>query len=156
MTDITPKEASEILSHYTDLGYGIVIEGEDTSKIKQALSFASKTLTNGTPITEGDLIMFRTLMTEIANKGLPFEEVLLLIDNAQTVPLPNEQIAWEQGYEAGLAQGKQDRPKGGWIDKEHGRYKCSVCGHFPATQSGFPWLSSFCPECGADMRGGAE
>jgi len=40
------------------------------------------TIKNGTPITEGDLIMFRTLMTEIANKGLPFEEVLLLIDNA--------------------------------------------------------------------------
>ena len=49
MNDITSKEAIEILSHYTDLGYGIVIEGEDTSKIKQALSFASKTLANATP-----------------------------------------------------------------------------------------------------------
>lgn len=47
------------------------------------------------------------------------------------------------------------RPQGEWIDKGHGRYECSVCGHFPATQSGFTWLSSFCPECGADMRGGA-
>lgn len=42
MNDITPKEASEILSHYTNLGYGIVIEGEDTTKIKQALSLAIK------------------------------------------------------------------------------------------------------------------
>lgn len=41
-------------------------------------------IANATPVTEGDLIMFRTLMTEIANKGLPFEEVLLLIDNAKT------------------------------------------------------------------------
>ena len=41
-------------------------------------------IAKGTPVTEGDLIMFRTLMTEIANKGLPFEEVLLLIDNAKT------------------------------------------------------------------------
>lgn len=38
---------------------------------------------------------------------------LYQIDNAPTVPLPNEQIAWEQGYEVGLAQGKQERPQGG-------------------------------------------
>ena len=44
MNDITPKEAIEILRHYTDLGYGIVIEGEDTSKIKQALSLAVEIL----------------------------------------------------------------------------------------------------------------
>ena len=37
------------------------------------------------------------------------------IGSAQAVPLPNEQIAWEQGYEAGLAQGKHDRPQGEWI-----------------------------------------
>ena len=28
--------------------------------------------------------------------------VFCYIDNAPTVPLPNEQIAWEQGYEVGL------------------------------------------------------
>ena len=49
MNDITPEEAIEILSHYTDLGYGIVIEHEDVSKIIQALSLARKTLANGTP-----------------------------------------------------------------------------------------------------------
>lgn len=36
---------------------------------------------------------------------------------ANGTPLPNEQIAWEQGYEAGLAQGKQDRPKGDILQK---------------------------------------
>ena len=41
---MTNKEAIEILSHYTNLGYGIVIEGEDTSKIVQALSLARKVL----------------------------------------------------------------------------------------------------------------
>lgn len=35
---------------------------------------------------------------------------------ANGTPLPNEQIAWEQGYEAGLAQGKQGRPQGEWRD----------------------------------------
>ena len=68
------------------------------------------------------------------------DNVLEDIDNAQTVEAftkedmagaynegyacggreskrPNEQIAWEQGYEAGLAQGKQDRPKGDILQK---------------------------------------
>ena len=49
MNDITHKEAIEILSHYTDLGYGIVIEGDDVSKIVQALSLARKTLANDIP-----------------------------------------------------------------------------------------------------------
>lgn len=49
MNDITPTEAIEILSHYTDLGYGIVIEGDDVSKIVQALALARKTLANDTP-----------------------------------------------------------------------------------------------------------
>lgn len=38
-------EAIEILRHYTNLGYGIVIEDDDTSKIVEALSLASKALT---------------------------------------------------------------------------------------------------------------
>ena len=41
---MTNKEAIEILRHYTNLGYGIVIEDEDTSKIVQALSLASTAL----------------------------------------------------------------------------------------------------------------
>lgn len=43
-----------------------------------------RALTHGTPIDKGDLIMFDLLMTTIADKELPFEEVLLLIDNAKT------------------------------------------------------------------------
>lgn len=46
---MTNEEAIEILRYYTDLGYGIVIEGDDTTKIRQALDLAIKTLTNGTP-----------------------------------------------------------------------------------------------------------
>lgn len=57
---------------------GLFLCPRDTQELEKAIK-------NGTPIDKGDLIMFRTLMTKIANKGLPFEEVLLLIDNAQTV-----------------------------------------------------------------------
>lgn len=68
-----------------------------------------------------------------------------LIDNAQAVSLPSEQIAWEQGYEAGLAQGKCDRPKGEWAEFEGG-YRCSNCDDIEV------YTPNFCPNCGADMR----
>ena len=73
-----------------------------------------------------------------------------IIDNAPTVPLPNEQIAWEQGYEAGLAQGKQDRLKGEWITVSRNCWKCPYCQEL--TNEG----KNFCPNCGAKMGGGAE
>lgn len=68
-------------------------------------------------------------------------------------------IAWTKGYVAGVNDGHRTcmegmkRRKGSWIDsgdameeyKEWGH--CSVCG-------GGMFQSDFCPNCGADMRGG--
>ena len=75
---------------------------------------------------------------------------------------PNEQIAWEQGYEVGLAQGKQERPQGEWktvegIDGDE-YYECSNCGEPWFLSAGTPKDNNmnFCPNCGADMRGGKE
>ena len=105
-----------------------------------------------------------------------------VIDNAQTVPQvtvftestdekavadmkaelqnviearPNEQIAWEQGYEAGLAQGKAEtRPQGEWTTDEKGYFYCDQCGKYPHDQYA---TTDFCPKCGANMRkGGAD
>ena len=58
----------------------------------------------------GDLISREALKEAVKNRFdnseyFPFH-FLALIDNAPPVPLPNEQIAWEQGYEAGLSQGQ--------------------------------------------------
>lgn len=39
------------------------------------------------------------------------DEVFELIDSAQTVPLPSNQIAWEQGYECGYHQAKENIAK---------------------------------------------
>lgn len=78
------------------------------------------------------------------------------IDNAEAIPLPNEQIAWEQGYEAGLAQGKCDRSHGEWLKSGKGKttFFCSECGRKidtkPFTR---PDKFPFC-HCGADMRKG--
>ena len=53
----------------------------------------------------------------------------------------------------------QDRPQGKWIDK--GQYAvCSNCGADSGTQfdgvQPVPRKTSFCPNCGADMRGEKE
>ena len=45
---------------------------------------------------------------------------------------------------------------GSWIPVTNGRggHQCDRCGSYaPSYQSGAEWLSNFCPECNADMRG---
>lgn len=47
-------------------------------------------------------------------KSKPIEMMLNDVLNQELKSqMPSEQVAWEQGYEAGLAQGKHDRPQGG-------------------------------------------
>lgn len=139
MSEITPKEANEILSHYTDLGYGIVIEGEDTSKIKQALLLARKMLTNGTPYNPtGDLISRSALREKISNAfidGATKSIFKKYIDNAPTVA---------------------ERPKGEWIVvksplSNETIVKCDKCGDEFIGNDVEDY--NFCPNCGADMRG---
>lgn len=184
MNDITPKEAIEILSHYTDLGYGVVIEGENTSKIKQALSLASKALA-----VEHSLLPLSGEADNAYMRGYEVGKAEGIL-KAETRPQGN-QIAWEQGYEAGLAQGKHNkpqvtvfaenadekavadlkaelenvieaRPKGEWKTVEgydgDEYYECSNCGEPWFLSAGTPKDNNmnFCPNCGADMRGGAE
>ena len=107
-----------------------------------------------------DLISRSALLNQIDTTD--WSDVRLLVEDAPTAPLPNEQIAWEQGYEAGLAQGKQDRPKGKWktiegIDGDE-YYECSNCGEPWVLTAGTPKDNNmnFCPNCGAKMGGGAE
>ena len=68
-----------------------------------------------------------------------------LIDNAPTVEIPCNQIIWEQGYECG----KNERPQGEWVEFEGG-YRCSNCDDIEV------YTPNFCPNCGADMKGGKE
>lgn len=59
---------------------------------------------------------------------IPFTEAFDVIDNAPTI---------------------EERPKGKWLEDKNAEYgwKCSECGDNRHR------ASSFCPNCGADMRG---
>ena len=49
-----------------------------------------------------------------------------------------------------------ERKTGHWVPVTNGRggHQCDRCGCYaPSYQSGTEWLSNFCPECNADMRG---
>ena len=59
---------------------------------------------------------------------------------------------WKEAYE----QGKADRPQGEWMfnsdniifGSPYGSYKCTNCNSWTG------WITSFCPNCGAKMKGG--
>ena len=86
---------------------------------------------------------------------VPAEVVYEFINNAPTIDMDERDAdAFESGYIEGL---NAERQKGKWIDVPCERdllfntgikYTCSVCGKFNSNGH-----SSFCPDCGADMRG---
>ena len=70
-----------------------------------------------------------------------------LLDNAPTV----EEKSYEMGYQDGCEDGLQGiRPQGEWEFVSRNCWKCSYCQEL--TNEG----KNFCPNCGADMKGGAE
>ena len=107
-----------------------------------------------------------------------------IIDNAPTVEYPFYQEAYQTGYEEGKNErplspevlnqfakyvAEHERPQGEWIEKRideqygnppHGyltryQWECSVCGDSPYYSNDIHTLN-YCPNCGADMRGGQE
>lgn len=58
-------------------------------------------------------------------------------------------------YMEGYKAGKRDfEPKQGeWLQKWK-KYECSQCSYFVTPTEN--WLPNFCPNCGAEMKGGAE
>ena len=51
----------------------------------------------------------------------------------------------------------EERKKGKWIripdEVFADRFECSECGKLPPIENFELWLSDYCPNCGADMRG---
>ena len=59
-------------------------------------------------------------------------------------------VALAKTYVEQLPSAQPERKKGEWIPKDDGRYHCSSCDGI--APKGYRW--DFCPNCGADMRGG--
>ena len=65
-------------------------------------------------------------------------------------------LLFSDAHESIDALPSADRPKGEWIRVTNGRggHECSNChAYAPSYMSGDEYLSDFCPNCGADMRG---
>lgn len=82
------------------------------------------------------------------------------IDNAPTVE-PKEVYMSAKDYNIyleGYKQGKKDfeRPQGEWIEHHDNSltyHTCSICNNEPLECNDYEYLSKFCPNCGANMRG---
>ena len=118
-----------------------------------------------------DLISREALKEEIRNNkkvaGRFIEGVIMLIDNAPTVDITEEQ-AIDKLHKTGWLpmhdKEMTERPQGEWIyDERLNNWKCSECGETPKT-IGYVGNTDFmkehfkfCNHCGANMRkGGAE
>ena len=79
---------------------------------------------------------------------------LVDVDNAPTVEtftLEDMRKAADIAHSYGRLEENTERPKGEWIVREEPMiYECPFCGELNCCKG------NFCPNCGADMRGGAE
>ncbi len=89
-------------------------------------------------------------------------EVKLTIDNTPTVDAYTEddvKTAIKEGHEVGyeMAKAKFERPQGEWIFKHNSSdVWCSVCDISLESNLCEGIRFRYCPNCGADMRGGRE
>lgn len=105
---------------------------------------------------KGDLISrealkkaFENLASDDYNEPIWYQKTVFeTIDNAPTVEYPFYQEAYQTGYE----EGKNERPQGEWNYIQAGMCVCPFCGAMP-----HKLYKNFCAKCGADMRkGGAK
>lgn len=76
------------------------------------------------------------------------------VDKYGDVYTPDEMPEY-QAIEA-LPSVQPERKRGRWIPVTNGRggHECSLCHTYaPSFQTGDEWLTDYCPNCGADMRG---
>lgn len=107
---------------------------------------------------QGDLISREALKRAISEATYNFEQIPIrvdkvqeIIDNAPTVDIKDEIAgAYNEGYMCGNKEAEKARPKGEWRVRHDNHFRCTNCEQY----SSFNY--EFCPNCGADMRGGAE
>jgi len=129
---------------------------------------------------QDDLISREALKLDLAKEiktndmGL-WLKILLVIDNAPTVEVPENEVNCvltmfgECSYNKTgcsdceikdkIRKALKERPQGEWIEGKNGNIKCNRCGaeirytYLANNKSDFP---KFCCDCGADMRGDKE
>ena len=113
------------------------------------------------------LIDADALLEELKKTGRYFQSKFD-IENAPTVELTEGQAIdklHETGWLPRHDKEMTERPQGEWIEKVetkqlgHGwltthEIVCSVCGGSGENDENIPQCWKFCPNCGADMRGG--
>ena len=125
---------------------------------------ADAVIKNGKPYTEptGDCIsredlkkaMWSLVINE--NDDIPVLNVIEAIDNAPPVEAYTLEDM-QNNYDAGVDSviGKYDKAKGEWQGGELGH--CTKCGHKgSASDIWSGCVGMFCPNCGANLKGGAE
>lgn len=90
-------------------------------------------------------------------------EMLEIIEKAREVYANDVTDHTENEYirEGFLDAGYRRQSEGEWEDQYQGMYanqlyKCSVCGETASHDDKRWFLTNFCPNCGAKMKGGAE
>lgn len=100
---------------------------------------------------------------DLANGGMIFIETINnVIDNAPTVEAKTTAdciIAYGDGYET--ARRLSERPQGEWKRHDEWRNGEYIGGFYHVNcpcEDGYysKWETNFCPNCGAEMKGGAE
>ena len=86
------------------------------------------------------------------------EEAIELLEDLDGAIEDNQGRDYDEAFHMAI-EALKDRPTGEWIDK--GEYaECSMCGAHSGTQfdgvEPIPLKTSYCPNCGARMKGGAE
>ena len=86
---------------------------------------------------------------QLANAKLSTYDVLKIIDNTPTVPLPD----FKEGYKQAIRDGKTNfsRPQGKWIKTVMFGEKCLECDQCGKVDFNMRHYK-FCPDCGAKME----
>lgn len=95
-------------------------------------------------------------MAEYVTKEQVKEEIL---NWARCINKPERLVTEDTMYVIDALPAADVRPvvRGRWIPVTNGRggHECSECHNYaPSYQTGAEYLTKFCPNCGADMRGG--
>jgi hypothetical protein len=139
-----PMERDEIIKGlYQIKNWKCNGDAEMHEVIESAIKFLEQTNTTSDTIS-------RMVVIDAVHKN--YDTILDFKSNGRTVADSFEDII------NALPSAEPERKKGKWIphedeDGEHYGDKCSVCGEWYVMPCG---KANFCPNCGADMRGGQD